>query len=184
MNDDTRIIDTVRRWVEEVVVGLDLCPFARQPLERGTLGFRISRARTETALYKDTVHALEAFLQADPGQESTTLLICPDALADFDHFNDFLGDLEANLEETGLATLVQLVGFHPNYRFQDTDPDDAANYTNRSPWPMFHFIRPDEMEAALAHTPDPAAIPEANIARLRALGLADLAERLARIKGS
>jgi uncharacterized protein len=183
MNDDTRIIDAVRRWVEEVVVGLDLCPFAQKPLERGTLGFRISWARTDNTLYKDTVNALDAFLQADPAQESTTLVICPNALADFDHFNDFLGDLEDNLEDTGLATLVQLVGFHPDYRFQDADPNDAANYTNRSPWPMFHFIRPDEMEAALAHTPDPAAIPQANIVRLRALGLPDLAERLARIKG-
>jgi hypothetical protein len=184
MHDDAHIIATVRRWVQEVVVGLDLCPFARQPWEGDTIGFRVSHAQGTTGLYKDTVDALDGFLNADPAQESTTLFICPDALPDFDDFNDYLCDLEDNLEATGLAPLVQIVGFHPDYRFQDAAPDDAANYTNRSPWPMIHFIRPEDMEAALAHTPDPNAIPEANIVRLREIGHADIAERLARIKGN
>ncbi len=34
MNDDTRIIDAVRRCVQELVIDLDLRAFVRQPFER------------------------------------------------------------------------------------------------------------------------------------------------------
>jgi len=69
--------------------------------------------------------------------------------------------------------MLQLVGFHPDYCFAGVEETDPANYTNRSPYPMFHLIRQDELAAALESWPDPESIPRRNVALLRELGLSD-----------
>jgi hypothetical protein len=48
---------------------------------------------------------------------------------------------------------------------------------------MFHLLREDLLERALANYPDPEAIPQRNLEHLRQLGLQNLERRLARIKG-
>lgn len=180
--NDLEIVVRVRRWVDEVVVGLGLCPFARRPFEQDTISYIVSRATAEDGLYQELLQALEEFLHADPAETSTALLICPDALPDFDAYNEFLGAVEHGLADTGLEHLVQIAGFHPEYRFADISQDDSANYTNRSPWPLFHFIRQDEMSAALDQYPDPGAIPARNIDVLRRIGLEAMAARLKAIR--
>jgi hypothetical protein len=82
-----------------------------------------------------------------------------------------------------LAGVVQLASFHPRYRFRDAPADDPGNYTNRSPHPMFHLLREDSLEQALANYPAPEAIPQRNLERLRQMGLEELELRLARITG-
>jgi len=179
---DVEIVAGVRCWVQEVVVGLGLCPFARRPFEEGTIAYLVSRATIEDTLYRELLQALETFLLAGPAETSTALFICPDALPDFDAYDAFLGVVEQGLADTGLDQLVQIAGFHPEYRFADAPPDDPANYTNRSPWPLFHFIRQEEMSAALAQHPDPASIPGRNIALLRRIGLEEMKARLEAIR--
>ena len=66
--------------------------------------------------------------------------------------------------------VYQIASFHPEYRFADADADDAANYTNRSPYPMLHLLREASLESAIANYPDADAIPDNNIAKARALG--------------
>lgn len=34
----------------------------------------------------------------------------------------------------------QLATFHPRYRFEGSEEDDASNYTNRSPFPVLHLL--------------------------------------------
>jgi len=45
------------------------------------------------------------------------------------------------LSELGLEGTLQIASFHPDYCFADSEPDDAANYSNRSPFPMLHLLR-------------------------------------------
>jgi len=178
MPTDAEVIAVTRRWVAEIVVGLNLCPFAHQPLKQGTISYRLSRATDREGVYAELLQALEAFLHADPREEATGLFICPDALADFADYNDFLELTDAVLAEADLEGWVQIASFHPGYCFADAAPDDPANYTNRSPYPMFHFIREEELARALEHYPNPEAIPERNIALLRELGTRAMQERL------
>ena len=72
----------------------------------------------------------------------------------------------------GYEGVYQLASFHPQYCFEGSDETDAANYTNRSPFPMLHLIREASLEQALMHYKnDPDLIPETNIQLARKLGV-------------
>jgi hypothetical protein len=79
----------------------------------------------------------------------------------------------------GYEGIYQLASFHPQYCFAEADSQDAANYTNRSPYPMLHLIRERSIESALQHFPHPESIPERNIQLTRQLGLAKMQALLA-----
>jgi hypothetical protein len=83
------------------------------------------------------------------------------------------------LEAQDYNGVYQLASFHPNYCFDGSLKNDAANYTNRSPYPMLHLLRESSLEQALAHYPNPEMIPENNIKLTRELGLEKMKSTLA-----
>jgi uncharacterized protein len=159
-------------WVESVVVGLNLCPFAKRELVNGRVRFAMTEAATE----EDLLIALQAELELLNGDSSveTTLLIHPAVLGDFGEYNQFLDYVDALLIKMGLDGVYQVASFHPDYRFATTDQDDAENYTNRSPHPMLHLIREASLERAIAGYPDVGQIPVRNIELMNSLGTAKL----------
>ena len=160
-----------RCWLERFVIGLGLCPFAAEPYREGRVAYRVTTATTDEAVYRDFVETVEDLLSHSPRTQETALLILSRGLSDFEDYLEMLEVLEQALADAGLAGTVQLASFHPDYRFEGVDEDDPANYSNRSPYPMFHLIRERELAAALARYPDPESIPARNVARLRALGV-------------
>jgi hypothetical protein len=74
------------------------------------------------------------------------------------------------LQQAGLEGHIQIASFHPHYCFAGVAEDDLGNYTNRSPLPMFHFIRESQLQQAVARHPQPEKIPENNIKALHTLG--------------
>lgn len=162
------IIKPVQKWVETLVVGLNLCPFAKREVLADKVRFTVSEGETEEQLLTDLQAELE-LLEHDPGIE-TTLLIVPGVLQDFYDFNQFLDYVDGLLVALNLAGVYQVASFHPDYQFGGTEPDDAENYTNRSPFPILHLIREESMEKAVASHPDPAGIPERNIALMDSRG--------------
>ncbi len=159
-----------RAWVERAVIGLHLCPFAAAPQSRGRLRYVVSEARDVEALVEALMAELDRLVAEPPDRVETTLLIHPHVLADFLDYNDFLDLADAVVAERGLEGVVQIASFHPQYCFADCAPDDLANATNRSPWPMLQLLREASVERALAGIARPEAIFEANIATLRRLG--------------
>lgn len=162
-------IAPVRRWIEQVVVGHDLCPFARPVLDR--VRYVVSEARDLEALLTDLAAELEALVNAAPARRPTTVLVVPHMLADFSDYLDAVELVDAVLADSGLEGEVQVASFHPEYRFADAPADDPAHYTNRSPYPLLHLLREDEVSRAVDAHPDVEAIPERNVAHFRALGL-------------
>ncbi|HEX2540006.1 MAG TPA: DUF1415 domain-containing protein [Caldimonas sp.] len=167
---ERRAIAETRAWLEHVVIGLNLCPFAKAVVAKGQVRCAVTAASDEAALVISLREELALLAAADPAEIDTTLLICPSALPDFDDYNDFLDEADALLREMDLEGVIQVASFHPDYRFADSDPDDVTHATSRSPWPMLHLLREDSVERALAAVPDPDAIVEANVRTLRALG--------------
>jgi hypothetical protein len=163
-------IAATRHWLERAVIGLNLCPFAKAVHLKQQIRWVESPARDAEALLGDLVTELRLLAEADPGQVETTLLIHPQVLADFLDYNDFLDVADAAIEQMGLAGVLQVASFHPDYRFAGTAADDAANLSNRSPHPMLHLLREDSIARAVAAFPDAAAIYERNIETLRRLG--------------
>lgn len=164
-------IARTRDWLERFVIGLSLCPFAAAPYRAGRVVYALSEGGSADVIYRDFLRALHDFVLADPVQQETALLIIEQGLESFDAYLDMLAMLEQALLAAGLEGVLQLASFHPDYLFDGVSADDPANYTNRSPYPMFHLIREDGLAAALQRYPDPEAIPRRNIERLRGLGL-------------
>lgn len=161
-------IAATRHWVEALVVGESLCPFAGRELENERVRFTVTDARDEETLLEALKEEMDR-LDADPAIE-TTLLIHPHALADFLDYNDFLSLADALLAQAGREGVYQVASFHPGYRFADSAEDDAENYTNRSPYPMLHLLREASVERAIDGHPDIDAVPSRNIGRMNELG--------------
>lgn len=128
----------------------------------------VSQAREPEALLVDLVGELARLEAAGPEEIETTLLVHPHCLGDFLAYNDFLDVVDEVVRDRGLEGVVQVVSFHPDYRFAGTDPDAAENFTNRSPFPMLHLLREDSVTRAVEEHPDVAGIPVRNVAHMRA----------------
>lgn len=167
--DEPFIADT-RRWIERAVIGLNLCPFARAPLIKNKLRFRVSHARNNEALLDDLCGELQTLAALTPEACETGLLIHPFVLNDFLDFNDFLDQADAALRVLDLDGEWQIASFHPDYQFADAAPGAIENFSNRSPWPMLHLLREASIERAIEMMPDTDAIYRNNIDTLRRLG--------------
>ena len=147
---------------------LNLCPFAKRELVKNRIRFTVTHATTEALLLKALRVELE-LLSSDASIE-TTLLIHTYVLQDFYDYNQFLNDADELLAQLSLAGIYQVASFHPDYQFAGTDPTDAENYTNRSPYPMLHLIREESLERAIAGYPDVDGIPARNTELMNSLG--------------
>ncbi len=163
-------IAETRRWVERAVIGLNLCPFAKAVYVKDQVRFVLSDASTPEALLEQLAEELVLLRDTPAEQIDTTLIVHPDVLQDFLDYNDFLENADAAVEALDLQGILQVASFHPDYQFAGTAPDDAANCTNRAPYPTLHLLREDSVERAVAAFPDPDLIVERNIQTLELLG--------------
>ena len=168
-------VNITRRWINSFIVDLNLCPFARREVMRNSMRFTVF----EDSDPANILHALseEITLLHNSPEIETSFLILPAGMPDFRDFNDLIYAAESLTETLGWEGHYQLVGFHPQYQFADTEPDDAENYTNRSPFPMLHILRESSVSDAVATTHDTALIPQRNIATLGDLGTTVLKAR-------
>ena len=157
-----------RRWLDEIVIGLNLCPFAKKELVRNRVRFVVSDAESEEALLKALMGELR-HLEALPETE-TTLLIHPRVLTDFVHYNDFLDVADGLLVELDMDGEFQIASFHPDYQFEGTNSDDPENHTNRCPYPMLHLLRESSVGRAVDSYPDADSIPQRNIELMNRMG--------------
>ncbi len=177
MNRDL-IIDTTRRWIVSMVIGLNLCPFARRVYQGELIRYVVTDATTDAALFGVLEEELKILASAPITEVETTLLIHPDALRDFSRYNDFLGDGDRLLEQLGLAGVLQIAGFHPDFQFDGMEPTRVENYTNRSPYPMLHLLREASVSRVVVNADEAAEVPRRNIQTLRQMGLPAMLERL------
>ena len=105
------VIEQTKKWISDVVIGCNFCPFAAHVVKQQTIFFKVETATAANI-------CLESFLQ-----EITRL------------------------------------------------DNDAANYTNRSVYPMLHLLRESSIDKALEHFNDPESIPDRNINFAREKGI-------------
>ncbi len=171
-----QMLAETRAWVNRAVIGLNLCPFARAVEVKNQIRYVLTEVEDGEALLGILESELRLLAGRPPSEVETTLLVHPHAFADFESFNEFLGEAEAAVERLGLAGVLQVASFHPRFQFAETEPDDVTNATNQSPYPTLHLLREERITRAVASLPDPASIYQANILTLRALGHAGWAD--------
>ncbi len=163
-------IAETRDWVERVVIGLKLCPFAPAPALKGLIRYVTSDAETQEAVLEDLASELKHLVASSSDEVETTLLILPRVLQDFHEFNDFLEIADELLRVLELEGEIQIASFHPQYQFADTEWDDIGNATNQSPYPTLHLLREESVSRAVDSFGDTRSISITNLATLAKLG--------------
>lgn len=168
---EEQVVAATRHWIEKAVIGLNLCPFARAVWVKNQVRIVVSTARHVDGLLDDLDRELELLAATPPERIDTTLIVHPTLFPDFEVFNDFLGVADEVVAEHDLEGVIQVASFHPDYRFEGTEPDDITNATNRAPFPTLHLLREDSVARAVASEGgDADAIVARNMDTLRRLG--------------
>ncbi|WP_244826350.1 DUF1415 domain-containing protein [Caballeronia sp. TF1N1] len=174
MNDrstrEEEVIAATRHWLTRAVIGLNLCPFAKSVHVKGQIRYVVSDARGVEDVVAELADELRLLRESDAKDIDTTLFITPHAFAHFTDYNDALFFADRLLNDMGLAGELQIASFHPQYRFEGSEPDDIENFTNRAPYPIFHLLREASIDRAVDAFPDAADIYERNMETLRRLG--------------
>eukprot|EP00591_Stephanopyxis_turris_P002220 CAMPEP_0195507292 /NCGR_PEP_ID=MMETSP0794_2-20130614/762_1 /TAXON_ID=515487 /ORGANISM="Stephanopyxis turris, Strain CCMP 815" /LENGTH=140 /DNA_ID=CAMNT_0040633925 /DNA_START=343 /DNA_END=766 /DNA_ORIENTATION=- len=72
-------------------------------------------------------------------EAGTSVIVVPDYYPDdFGSFMDF-----------DLHGIIQVAPFHPRFEFEGSGADGVDNLTNRSPFPIFHLLREEEVSDAV-----------------------------------
>jgi hypothetical protein len=169
-------------WLQRIVIGQRLCPFAQAVSRPPKLRLVTSDASTVAQAVADVTGEVAAIMDRVRDENrfelpETTLLI-------FDHSNplvrlwpDFVrlswAISEQSLALTGASDHLQIVLFHPQatHSTYNDGPPDAADFTIRSPHPTLHLLREkDVLSAVRGGVPDLALLPQRNRVRLREQG--------------
>ncbi len=170
MYDADKIIEQTKKWIRDVVIGCNFCPFAAAVIKKNKVYYRVADAGDQTV----PLQVLNEELKRLDENENieTGFIIFPVSFENFDDYLNLVDKSELFLNKNGYEGVYQLASFHPDYCFANSDENDAANYTNRSPYPMLHLLREASIDIALKHYSDPESIPERNVNFARTKGLA------------
>jgi len=171
-----KIIKQTQCWLDSVIIRHNICPFAKKERDKGSIYFCVDGSSEISQALENLIIECER-LDKQPELE-TTLYILAQLGQDFNDYLDFLDLANQLLIDQGYEGVYQLASFHPEYCFADSEEDDPANYTNRSPHPTLHIIRENSLENALQSYPNPELIPERNIEYCNKLGLKKMQEML------
>jgi len=170
MNTTATIIDQTKKWIARVVIDCNFCPFASREYKRNSIHYQVDLSGELAVCVQSFI---KECIRLDKDETiETILLIFPDAFQSFDDYLDLLALAERELRKKGYEGIYQVASFHPLYRFAGAGENDAANYTNRSPYPMLHILRENSIEKVLQHYSEPEQIPGRNIQFARDKGLA------------
>lgn len=179
-NTNQTVIQQTKNWVEKIVIGLNLCPFASLPFQNDSIEYTVNTGESiEQHLQQlaDCFTRLDARINNSADIE-TSLLIYPEAYQKFDNYLELLDYANQLLEDLNYTGTYQIASFHPDYRFAGSAENDASNFSNRSPYPMLHLIRESSLEKAIANYPNVEQIPENNIKKLQKIGYKEMQAKL------
>ena len=163
------IIEQTKKWISNVVVGCNFCPFAANVVKQQKVHYQVEISpvlNTCLASFMQEVIRLDNDINIE-----TSFLIFPDSFQQFDDYLNLVSIAEKLLKKDGYEGIYQVASFHPLYKFANSTDDDAANYTNRSVYPMLHLLREENIDRALKHYNNPENIPARNIDFAREKGL-------------
>jgi len=155
------VVAQTKQWINDVVIALNFCPFAKSVFEKRLICYRAANNKT---LEEDLISMLALCKELDQNIElETGFIIYPSSYLNFDDYLDFLELANKLLIEQQYEGIYQLASFHPDYCFDNTESNASENYTNRSPYPMLHVLRESSLENALESYNNPEEIPARNI---------------------
>ncbi|NQZ81904.1 MAG: DUF1415 domain-containing protein [Colwellia sp.] len=178
MSKPIEVLQT-QQWLEEIIVGLNFCPFAKKELVNDSIYYHLSKLNKIKTALVELIDQCK-YLHENPELE-TSLVIYPTGFRHFERYLELVEHANELLISSGYEGIFQLASFHPEYVFAGDDFDDAANFTNRSPYPTIHIIREDSLAKVLSVYKNPEQIPVNNIELAREKGVQFFEQVLNRI---
>lgn len=173
-------VDATVQWLEDMVIGHNLCPFAKKPHTKKQIHFHDANTGKQKAALIELAEQIQR-LEETPSIE-TTLIVFSVGFKDFYQYLDLVDNAMDWLADNGYEGIYQIASFHPEYLFEGEDIDSASQYTNRAPYPILHLLREGSLTRALENYPEPERIPENNIAKMHAIGARQLQQLLAQYR--
>lgn len=166
-----QITDTTNRWIEQIIIGLNLCPFAKAPYVENKVRLAITDA-ANTRTLTDAFMAEVKYLDTNSNKE-TTLLVAP-AIRNVNEFHAVFMECERILFQKKLTDLYQIVSFHPLARMAGYSPESPLNLVMMAPYPMIHILRTESVEKLGAKMR--TDVQQTNSARLSQMSASDFAQ--------
>ena len=164
------VVKMTQNWLEQMVVGLNLCPFSASVIARDQVYFAVCDAVDDAEIHQFYLNELQRLLATHENDIATSLLIFPQGQDAFEDYLSLLDWFQQLLEQAELTEHVQLASFHPQYQFEGVASEDLSHFTNRAPYPTIQLLRQDQMTKVLSHVSNPQKIYEDNIKTLENLG--------------
>jgi len=142
-------------WIRSKIIGLNLCPFAERPIKTNNLSIHIVRGDDHEEISNEVLEVM-LMQQDEPG---TSIVIAPDYYPhDFERYLSMIQFLETRVMVAyELHDDIQIAPFHPEFMYDNMDDDSTHTTslppievaTNRSPYPMFHILKVDDVAKAV-----------------------------------
>jgi hypothetical protein len=122
---------------------------------------------------KEVLSAIVYEMICQSEKSGTSVVIAPEYHPNnFEEYMKLVQYLEEEVleEYEELRDEIQIAPFHPLFQFSGTKEQDVDNYTNRSPFPLFHILREDEVSMAVKKLGgDAAKVWERNVRLLEGM---------------
>ena len=150
------VIEATSLWVQRVVIANELCPWVAGVFNQGLLksvayysNISLSDEDNYRMVHDYVIDEALALSQSNSNNTNnnsndstvytSTLVILPN-VTKFNTYLQLVEQIEETLYILKLDTILQIATFHPNYIFDNTTKNDVTNYTNRSPYPIIHYL--------------------------------------------
>ena len=156
MHTNEEVIRQTKKWINDIVVGCNFCPFAANAVKQQTVHYKVEESSVAQICMESFL--LEAMNLDNDETIETSFIIFPNAFTKFEDYLDIVSVAEKLIQQNGYDGIYQVASFHPLYQFAGSTATDAANYTNRSVYPMLHLLRESSIDKALENYKDPENI--------------------------
>lgn len=181
MRHRAKEVDATKKWIEDFVMKNGLCPFASAGFQNDMIYYKFSQGkdlRSHLAVFWETIKQM---MEGESTYYSNAFLVFSDNIS-FQGIMKLSNVFDEFLAQVNLDDIFQLVEFHPQLVFGDHPEEDAANFINRSPYPMIHILRKEEVKDAIESHPNISNVPLINIDNMRSIGYAKLDSLLKRYR--
>jgi len=146
VESEAEIKDKTKKWIDNVVIGLNMCPFAEKSRSQQKIFTTVVRSDDVEEILSVVLY--ESILRED--DTGTTMVVCPELSPNnFIEFYNVVAMAEDMLHAQDLDGIIQIAPFHPLFQFEGSGEDGIDNLTNRAPYPIFHILREEEVSAAV-----------------------------------
>ena len=163
-------------WVDDWIIAEYFCPFAKPARQQHKINMRVACSTSWSHVIEEIYTECQYLLTDAP--HSTSLIAITNATEGFYDYLNLLDAAQVMLEKHSLLGTFQLASFHPNYLFEGEDANSASHYSNRSPVPIIHILREDEVAKVIPSQQHADDIVIRNIQHLEKMGVCIAKQKL------